>query len=117
VHDSDLAIWRIFNLDAIKLGFGLWNKAIVAFILECGLLTLALIYYLKRTYPVNKTGKYGPACLLVLLIGIQAGMTFGPYIPMNKSVFATIALGAFLLFTLIAGFLDSNRHGVDQSEL
>jgi hypothetical protein len=117
VHTPDLAIWRIFSIDSIRLGFGLWNQALTAFGLECGLLIGAGVYYLKRTHAINKVGKYGPFIFLIVLVGIQAVNTFGPHIAMTEVQFSLVGLVTFSVFTIIAGLLDSNRRGGAQSEL
>jgi hypothetical protein len=117
VHTPDLAVWRIFSIDSVKLGFGLWNQALVAFGLECMILIGAGIYYLKRTHATNKVGQYGPIIFLVVLVGIQAGNTFGPHIAMSEMQFSLVGLVTFSVFTIIAGILDSNRRGGGQSEL
>lgn len=117
VHDSDLAVWRIFSANASKLGFGLWDQAILAFALECGFLIGAYWFYIKRTHAVNKLGIYGPATLLIVLIAIHAFNTFAPYIKISASAFAVSALAMFITFTIIAGYLDSNRRGGVKSEL
>ena len=116
VHEPDLAIWNIFSADAVSVGFGLWNHAMVAFILECGLLTGSVCFYLKRTYPTRQTGRYGPILFLGSLILIQASMTFGPYIEMSNSAFAATGLALFIAFTLIATHLDAYRRGGNHNE-
>jgi len=117
VHDGDLAIWSIFDDDAIKLGMGLWHQALIAFLLECTLLILATLFYLKRSHSVNRLGKIGPIIFVSTLIIVQALFNFGPFVDVSHEVFAIAAFVTLVLFTLIAGFLDPNRLGGAQSEL
>jgi len=111
VHTPDLAVWNIFHQDSVKWGFGLWNNATFAFALECGLLSIAVLFYVKHTHAINKHGKYLIFLYLSLLILIQAFTTFGDLTATNKLAFAWQAIASFVALTLISGYIDRFRKG------
>jgi hypothetical protein len=79
VHTPDLPLW---SDSSMKFGLGLWNNAIVTYVLEAALLLGALWLYLKSTTASTKTGKYG---------------------------MAVSALSAYFLFAAIAFWLEKKR--------
>jgi len=111
VHTPDLAIWNIFSESAVKWGFGLWNHAVIAFVLECGLLVIAVIFYIKRTHAISYKSNYLVFVYLAFLILVQAFMTFGGYFEPSKTAFALQALASFVAFTLISAYIDRFRKG------
>ncbi|MFQ3247020.1 MAG: hypothetical protein ACI9SP_003674 [Arenicella sp.] len=111
VHTPDLAVWNIFSDNAVKWGIGLWNHALLAYFLECGFLILATVFYLRRTHAVNPKGRYVMVLYLIGLVLLQAFITFGGYIELNKVTYAWQAIASFIALTIIAIIVDRDRRG------
>jgi len=111
VHTPDLPLF----IDSTHLyGFGLWNNALLTYILEAILLVGGLCMYLKSTYKsgINNTivSKYGMTLFVVLLLGINVINIFGPLPPEDTTLSTAIsALIAYLVFAMIAFWLDKKR--------
>jgi len=105
VHSPDLPIIK----GEPKFGFGLWHNKLATFGLEAFLLLLSLFYYLKKTKPVKKIGKYAAILFVVFLIFINYLNLF--VLPKNDDLLSlTIsALIAYFLFALLAGFVGKLR--------
>jgi hypothetical protein len=88
VHTPDLPIWSDASM---KLGLGLWNNAVVTYVLEAALLLGATWLYLKST--------------------TASGNVFGPLQTDSKVVMSVSALSAYFLFAAIAFWLDRKRSG------
>lgn len=106
VHTPDLPLWSDAS---IKLGFGLWNNAVVTYVLEAALLLGALWLYLRSTTASTKTGKYGMGVFVVFMLLMNIGNVFGPLQTDSKVVMSLSALSAYLLFAAIAFWLDKKR--------
>lgn len=106
VHTPDLPLW---SDDSPKLGFGLWNNAIVTFALEAVLLLGALWLYLQSTTATTKGGKYGMTVFVLLLILVNIPNIFGPFQDTGTTPVAVSALTAYFLFAAIAFWLDKKR--------
>ena len=74
VHRPDLPLYD----DTLKIGLGLWNYPIWAFLLEVGLLFICMVMYLRSTKATSKGGKYGMVVFGLVLVIIQIGIVFGP---------------------------------------
>lgn len=111
VHTPDLAVWNIFSDHAIKFGLGLWNQALVAYFVECGLLIVAVVYYLRRTHAVSPKGEYLMVLYLICLVLLQAFITFSGYIELDEAIYAWQALASFTALTIIATVVDRFRKG------
>ena len=106
VHTPDLPLWSDTSL---KLGFGLWNNAIVTFTLEAVLLLGALWLYLTSTTASTKGGKYGMLVFVLLLILVNIPNIFGPFQDTGTTPLAVSALTAYFLFAAVAFWLDKKR--------
>ena len=106
VHTPDLPLW---NDSSLKLGFGLWNNAVVAYVLEAALLLGALWLYLRSTSATSVIGKYGMSLFVIFLLLVNVLNIFGPLQADSKMVLATTALTAYFLFAAIAYWLDTKR--------
>jgi hypothetical protein len=106
MHTPDLPLWSDASL---KLGLGLWNNSVAAYLLEAALLLGALWLYLSSTSATSKTGKYGMVVLVVFMLLINIGNIFGPLQGDNKVVFAASALFAYFLFAGVAFWLEKKR--------
>jgi hypothetical protein len=97
VHRPDLPLYD----NTAKVGLGLWDFPIPAFLLEAGLLLAGLLIYLRVTSPRNTVGRFGTAAFSAVLLIIQAGISFGP--AFSSMVFAatgTLVLIAFSTITI-----------------
>jgi hypothetical protein len=106
VHTPDLPLWSDTSL---KLGFGLWNNAVMTYALEAVLLLSALWLYLKSTTSVSLVGKYGMGIFVILLLLINVMNIFGPFQGDSMLVLAISALTSYFLFAAVAFWLDSKR--------
>ena len=77
VHRPDLPLYD----DMDKIGLGLWNYPVWAFLLEIGLFFGCMIMYLRATTPTGKGGGYGFVVFGLVLAVIQAGIVFAPVPP------------------------------------
>ncbi len=104
VHKPDLTLL----LEGQKYGFGLWEKPFLAATLELGLFIMATIWYLSKTVPANKWGKYYPILFIGLLSAIHA---IGQKMPAPETTneFAVSALFSYSLLALLAYGLDRSR--------
>jgi hypothetical protein len=106
VHTPDLPLW---SDESMKFGLGLWNNAIVTYVLEAALLLEALWLYLKSTTASTKTGRYGMGVFVVFMLLMIIGNIFGPLQTDSKVVMSVSALSAYFLFAAIAFWLDKKR--------
>jgi hypothetical protein len=106
MHTPDLPLWSDASL---KLGIGLWNNAVAAYLLEAALLLGALWLYLGSTSAITKTGKYGMGILVVFMLLINIGNVFAPLQSDSKVALAVFALLAYFLFAAIAFWLEKKR--------
>lgn len=104
VHRPDLPLYD----NAAKVGFGLWNFLALSFAVEALVLGVGLWLYLRRTRPGNAVGRYGPAVFAGGMLAIQGGMLFAPP-PPSTTALAASALVSYLVFALIAGWIDGQR--------
>ena len=78
------------------VGLGLWNSLPATLALELGALAVGIALYLATTRPLDRTGRWGLAGLVALLLGIYGGAIFGPPPPSDTAV-AWIGLAGWLL--------------------
>jgi hypothetical protein len=93
--------------DAAKIGLGLANNALAAFIVEGLILVGGLILYLRATTPENLTGRYGMIVFVVVMLAFNLVM-FGPP-PTNLRFVAASSLGSFTAMAGVAFWLDRQR--------
>ena len=93
--------------DAAKIGFGLANSPIAAYIVEGLILVAGLILYLSSTTPKNLTGRYGMIVFVVLMLAFNLAM-FGPP-PTDLQFVALSSLGSFAVMAGVAFWLDRQR--------
>ena len=94
--------------DAAKIGLGLVNFAVAAYIVEGLILVGGLIVYLRATTPKNLTGRYGMIVFVVLMLGFNLATMFGPP-PTNLQFVAVSSLGSFVAMAGVAFWLDRQR--------
>jgi len=106
VHTPDLPLW---SDSSPKLGFGLWNNAVVTYLFEAGLLLLTLWMYLRSTKATTVVGKYGMAVFIGILLVINVSNIFGDPMVQSKIGLAIFALSSYFLFAAVAFWLDRKR--------
>ncbi len=105
VHTPDLPL---LGDNSPKLGFGLWNNALITFILEAVLLIVGVWLYLRGTKARTVTGKYGMMIFATVLIVLNFFNIFGPP-PENLNFLAIFSLVLYFAFGSIAFWLDRKR--------
>lgn len=106
VHRPDLPLG--FGADFPKLGLGLWNHPVAAYLLESLIFLAGVWIYLKATAPSGLLGKYGlPVFALVLLIANLLNLFAPP--PPSIKVMAASGLVFYFLFAGAAFWLDKKR--------
>jgi hypothetical protein len=93
VHRPDLVLYD----NTFKMGFGLWNYRVPAFILEIGLLIGGAVLYLRTASRKGRIIAY--VCLLVFVQVV--GTFFFPPPPSDRAA-AVTALLFYVIFALIA---------------
>jgi len=111
VHTPDLPL---FIDNTHFYGFGLWNNAMLTYILEAILLVGGLYLYLKSSYKVgindSAVAKYGMPIFVFVLLGINVVNIFGPLSQEDTEITTAVsAIIAYLVFALIAFWLDKKR--------
>lgn len=91
-----------------RIGLGLWNSALGTILVEGGIFVIGAGVYFRSTRPLDKTGRYGLFCLMILLVMIYAGQ-FSGAVPPNETVVALTGLSQWL-FILFAFWVDMHRH-------
>ncbi|HET7805978.1 MAG TPA: hypothetical protein VFL53_17200 [Pseudolabrys sp.] len=104
VHRPDLALFD----DSHKVGLGLWNYPIIAFVLEIALLFGGIALYLKTTKPKDGIGRYGMLVFGVVAVVVQAYVFFGPP-PVSDTAMALTALGLYFAFAAAIYWLEGKR--------
>lgn len=104
VHRADLGL--IGNM--YKIGFGLYNYPLPAFLLEAACLLGGLWLYLRSTTGTSFLGRYGMIGLAVLLLLINAFTYWGP-MPQNIQEVALFLPTVYLVSAILADWLDGKR--------
>lgn len=104
VHRPDLPLYD----NTLKVGLGLWNYPVIAFLLEAGLLVGGMRLYLRATAPVTTAGKYGMLVFGIVLLIIQAGLFFGP-LPSSPAAAAATGLISYFVYAGVACWLEKKR--------
>jgi membrane-bound metal-dependent hydrolase YbcI (DUF457 family) len=109
VHTPDLPL---LGNDTLKLGLGLWNHAVAAYLLEAALLLAAVAWYLRHTTARTFAGKYGIVILTAVLLIVNAINMFGPLLNDDVAALSLTALGLYAVFAIAAFWLDKQRQSV-----
>jgi hypothetical protein len=104
VHRPDLPLYG----DSMKVGLGLWNHVGLSLGLEVLVLGAGLWLYLSRTSGITTIGRYGPVVFVLLMLAVQLASLVGP-LPPSPAAVAASALGAYLVFAAVAGWIDRQR--------
>ncbi len=93
--------------DTAKVGLGLANSPVAAYIVEGLILLAGLILYLRSTTPKNLTGRYGMIVFVIVMLAFNLVM-FGPP-PTDLRFVAVSSLGSFAVMAGVAFWLDRQR--------
>ena len=96
VHVADLPLWG----NELKVGFGLWNHPVIAFILEAGVLLIGVAIYARharRKLPIW--------IFAIVLLGIQYSNSLMP-LPDSARQFAVMALASYFGFATAAWYVE-----------
>ena len=104
VHRRDLPLYD----NAAKVGLGVWDYPIIALSLEALFLFGGMIMYLRKTKTLTAVGRFGAPVFGVVMLAIQGYVFFGPP-PTSPVAAAGTALGSYIVFALVAAWLDRNR--------
>ncbi|MGD8712372.1 MAG: hypothetical protein PVG50_05990 [Thiohalophilus sp.] len=103
VHRPDLPLYD----NTMKVGLGLWNYPVIAFLLELGLLVGGIAWYVARTRG-SRRNLVGMIAFAALMVGIQLTVFFGAP-PKTDTEVAISALVAYFLFAAIIWMLERGR--------
>ncbi|TXK83730.1 hypothetical protein [Paenibacillus sp. N3.4] len=103
-HNSDLPLWA----DKYKVGLGLYENALLSFVIEVLLLFVSLIYYSRSTHGHGFLGKYGMYIFSIFMILLDANTVWG-ITPPNSQVAAGFLLFSYFLFSFIIARLEPLR--------
>lgn len=107
VHRRDLPLYD----NTAKVGLGVWNFPMIALSLEALILFGGMFLYMRRTRPVSSVGRFGPPIFGVIMLAIQVYIFFGPP-PVSPAAAAITALVSYIVFAVVAHWLDKNREAV-----
>lgn len=106
VHAGDLPLAPFAD---VKVGFGLWNYVALTLIVEFALFLGGAFIYIGATTAKNWIGKWILWLLIVLLIIVQLGNTFGPP-PAGTPVDLLVTFMSMMAVVLaLAWWADRNR--------
>jgi hypothetical protein len=101
VHRPDLPLYD----DTAKVGLSLWNRPVLAFVLEAALLLASMALYMR----VQRRGRGSLITFGLVMLGIQALVFFGPP-PSSDRAAAVTALGSYAVFAGVIAWWE-RRHG------
>jgi hypothetical protein len=104
VHRQDLPLYD----NTLKVGLGLWNYPVFAFVLEVAILLGGMYLYLKTTKSVARGGRYGMVIFGLVMFAFQAYVFFGPPPSSDRSA-AVTALVSYFSFAAVAYWLEKKR--------
>jgi hypothetical protein len=104
VHRPDLPLYD----DVLKVGFGLWNYPVVAFLLEAGLMFGGMWLYYRATEPATPGGKYAMLIFGLVMLLLQASAFFGPPPPSPEAA-AITALFSYFALAGVVYWLEKKR--------
>jgi membrane-bound metal-dependent hydrolase YbcI (DUF457 family) len=104
VHRPDLPLYD----NSFRMGLGLWNYPVFAFVLEIVLLSGGMYLYMRTTKPLAPVGGFGFVIFAFVMFAIEAYIFFGPP-PISDKAVAVTALVCYAAFAGIAGWLERKR--------
>jgi membrane-bound metal-dependent hydrolase YbcI (DUF457 family) len=104
VHRPDLPLYG----NTTKVGFGLWNYPVLAFVLEAAFLFGGMYLYFTKTKVITTGGRYGMIVFGIIMLAIQGSAFFGPP-PGSDKQLAVTALLSYGVFAAVIYLLEKNR--------
>ncbi|HLQ59322.1 MAG TPA: hypothetical protein VK113_07395 [Gemmatimonadales bacterium] len=104
VHRPDLPIWD----DMDKVGLGLWNYRLAAFLVEGSLLVAGLVLYRRSSAAASPVGKYRAAIFVAVLLITQAFVVVVQPLP-STTFAALLFLASYLGLAATARWVESTR--------
>jgi hypothetical protein len=104
VHRPDLPLYD----NSVKVGLGLWNYPVFAFVLEIVVLFSGMYLYMRTTRPLARGGSFGIVIFGFVMLAFQAYVFFGPP-PSSDKAAAVTALVLYSAFAGTAYWLDGKR--------
>jgi hypothetical protein len=105
VHEPELPLWS----NAIKVGLGLWDYPLVAYVLEALMFIVGVGIYLRNTRGRTFGGRWGMVIFAAMLFLLFTLTTFGGGVPPGMTTAAVIGIVMQIAFAVIAGWLDGKR--------
>lgn len=96
VHVADLPLWG----DEYKIGFGLWNHPVIAFVLEAGVLLGGAAIYARHAQK-----KLPIWIFCIAMLAMQYSNTLLP-LPESTTQFAMMALASYVGLAAVAWFIE-----------
>ena len=91
VHRPDMPLYD----NTLKIGLGLWNYPVLAFVLEIAVLFSGMYFYLKTTQSTSRVGRYGMVIFGFAMLVVESIVFFGPPLSSDKAAAVT---ALFLVF-------------------
>ncbi len=109
VHPPDMPL---AGESSLHIGLGLWNRLVVALVVEAAILLTGLWYYYRATEGITMLGKYGPV-ILTGVVGLMAliGQAIAPT-PPSVAMVAVQGLGTIILLIALLFWFDADRRSV-----
>jgi len=104
VHRPDLPLYD----NSFKVGLGLWNYPVFAFLLEGAVLFSGVYLYMKTTRRVARGGSIGIVIFGFVMLAFQAYVFYGPP-PTSDKAAAITSLFFYFAFAGIAFLLERKR--------
>lgn len=104
VHRPDLPLYD----NTAKVGFGLWNYPVLAFVIEAAFLFGGMYLYFAKTKAITTGGRYGMIVFGIIMLAIQGSAFFGPP-PGSDKQLAVTALLSYGVFAAVIYLLEKNR--------
>ena len=94
--------------NTLKIGLGLWNYPVLAFVLEIAVLFSGMYLYLKATQSKSRVGRYGMVIFGFVMLVVESIVFFGPPLSSDKAA-ALTALFWYFVFAGVAYWLEGKR--------
>jgi membrane-bound metal-dependent hydrolase YbcI (DUF457 family) len=104
VHRPDMPLYD----NSFKIGLGLWNYPLLAFLLEIAFMFSGMYFYLKTTQSTSRIGRYGMVTFGFAMVIVQFVVFFGPPLSSDK-IAAITALFWYFVFAAVAYWLEKKR--------
>ena len=103
MHRADLPLWPGSH---IVVGWGAWRSIPLTLFLDVGTFLIGLAIYLRSSRARDRIGSWALWSLVVVLVAIYLGGTFGPPPPTERS----LAMSALTLWLIVPWMVWIDRH-------